>query len=158
MKRTGQMADNIHATCIVIGEKGVLLRGASGAGKSALALSLIAHYQPTHFASLVADDRVLVENHHGQLVAMPHPTIAGRIEQRGVGILTTAFEQACTIALVVDLASGRGVRLPDGGSSTTTINGVQLPLLIVTGGGDALARIAQHTSLTFTLGNVAACP
>ncbi|MGL4322924.1 MAG: HPr kinase/phosphorylase [Beijerinckiaceae bacterium] len=142
------MADNIHASCVVIGEKGVLLRGASGAGKSALALALIAHYQPTHFARLVADDRVLVENHHGQLVAVPHPVIAGRIEQRGVGILTAAFEQACTIALVVDLASKNGARLPDGGSFTTSINGVLLPLLTITDGGDALARITQHKALT----------
>ena len=43
---------NIHAGCVMLGRKGVLLLGPSGAGKSELALRLI-----DDGARLVADDR-----------------------------------------------------------------------------------------------------
>ncbi|MBM3488544.1 MAG: hypothetical protein FJX67_18250, partial [Alphaproteobacteria bacterium] len=46
----------LHATCIAVDGIGVLVRGASGAGKSDLALRLI-----DAGARLVADDQVLVE-------------------------------------------------------------------------------------------------
>ena len=49
----------LHATAVVVGESGVLLRGPSGAGKSSLALALIwAARERAGFAALVADDRV----------------------------------------------------------------------------------------------------
>ena len=34
-------AVNVHAVAVLLGEKGLLLRGRSGAGKSALALALL---------------------------------------------------------------------------------------------------------------------
>ena len=46
---------NIHASCVAMGGHGVLLLGASGAGKSDLALRLI-----DEGAQLVADDRTLL--------------------------------------------------------------------------------------------------
>ncbi len=46
---------NIHASCVAIGNKGVLLLGKSGAGKSDLALRLI-----DGGAKLVADDRTIL--------------------------------------------------------------------------------------------------
>ena len=49
----------IHACALVIGETGVLIRGASGAGKSSLVLALLeAAAAKGLFARLVADDRV----------------------------------------------------------------------------------------------------
>ena len=45
--------EQIHATCIEVDGVGVLIRGASGSGKSDLALRLI-----DAGATLVADDRV----------------------------------------------------------------------------------------------------
>ena len=48
----------LHATALVVGESGVLLRGPSGAGKSSLALALIwAARERAVFAALIADDR-----------------------------------------------------------------------------------------------------
>ena len=75
----------LHATCLVIGEAGVLLRGPSGAGKSTLARRLISTaLRDGRYASLVGDDRVRLEAVAGRLVARPHPAIAGRLEVRGV--------------------------------------------------------------------------
>ncbi len=76
------MTDTLHATAVSVGGAGVLLLGAPGSGKSDLALRLI-----DRGATLIADDRVLVEG-----LAMPPrlvapPAIAGLIEVRGVGIL-----------------------------------------------------------------------
>ena len=51
----------LHATCIAWQGRGVLIRGPSGSGKSALALGLMAHG-----AVLVADDRVKLSLQNGQ--------------------------------------------------------------------------------------------
>ena len=83
---------NIHASCVVLrgagdafgapGDCGILLLGESGAGKSDVALRLIAQA-----AQLVADDRVVLFTRDGVLFAKPPKTLAGLIEVRGVGIL-----------------------------------------------------------------------
>ena len=46
--------DNIHASCVFIKQKGILILGDSGSGKSDLCLRLIMEFG----AKLVADDRV----------------------------------------------------------------------------------------------------
>jgi len=62
-------AENIHGTALLIGDRGVLITGASGAGKTTLALTLIDHCRVRGlFARLISDDRVLVANHAGRLV------------------------------------------------------------------------------------------
>ena len=94
------MSIPLHATAVLAGERGVLLRGASGSGKSALALALLA--QPG-FSRLVGDDRLLVEVRGGRLLARPHPLIAGRIERFGRGIAIMPHEPVVAIDLVVDL-------------------------------------------------------
>lgn len=135
------MAENIHATCIVIGERGILIRGASGAGKSSVARALIAHFELAGFARLVADDRVLLESANGRLIATPHPQIAGRMEQRGIGIVPTCHEPGCVIALVVDLGSDGG-RMPDRSGTRTMIAGVSLARLAIPAGTAALPLVA----------------
>ena len=51
-------AGYIHATVVLVGEAGVLIRGASGSGKSALALALMSEAgRRGLFARLVGDDR-----------------------------------------------------------------------------------------------------
>ena len=95
----------MHATCVVVGEAGVLLRGEAGAGKSSLALALIERATLRGgFAALVGDDRVRLARCHGRVVARPHPAIAGRIEIRGHGIVAVESVEACVLRLVVDLA------------------------------------------------------
>ena len=94
----------IHATALVIGESGLLLRGVSGSGKSSLASSLLNEAARRGlFARLVGDDRVGLSIVSGRLIARPHPSIAGLIERRGLGIVESAHEAACVIKLVLDL-------------------------------------------------------
>ena len=97
---------NIHATCIAIGTKGVLLLGSSGAGKSDLALRLI-----DGGAQLVADDRTILFIDKGALWAKAPATIRGLIEIRGVGIVKMPARARVRIALVVKLGK-EGMRLP----------------------------------------------
>jgi len=100
----------LHATCVRLGTTGVLIRGASGAGKSSLALRLI-----DRGAVLIADDRVrLVPTPEG-LMASPPARLAGLLEVRGLGIcrLPTTVDPV-RVDLVVDLVSaGEAERMPD---------------------------------------------
>ena len=76
---------NIHASCIAIGGKGVLLLGGSGAGKSDLALRLI-----DDGAALVADDRTLLFVKNGALHAKAPPSIKGLLEKGKIEVLAGA--------------------------------------------------------------------
>jgi HPr kinase/phosphorylase len=100
-----------------------LLRGRSGAGKSDLALRLI-----EGGADLVADDRVVLMQDGGRLLASPPPNLAGLIEARGLGILRLAHLDAVPLYLVVDLVAPDQVeRLPE--PQTVTLDGHVLRLL-----------------------------
>src|ERR687898_3364772 len=72
----------LHATCVELSGTGVVLLGASGCGKSDLALRLI-----DRGARLVADDLVTVERHGRRLIARAPEAIAGLMEVRGLGIM-----------------------------------------------------------------------
>jgi serine kinase of HPr protein (carbohydrate metabolism regulator) len=102
----------IHATCVALPEGGVLLRGASGAGKSDLALRLI-----DGGARLVADDRTELARAGDRLIARAPETIAGLIEARGVGILRLPPDRLApevAVVLIVDLVGAASVeRLPE---------------------------------------------
>lgn len=98
---------NIHATCIAIGAKGVLILGDSGAGKSDLALRLI-----DGGAKLVADDRTELYVARGRLCARAPKSIAGLIEVRGLGIVALPFAKSATLVLAVKLQRLR-TRLPE---------------------------------------------
>jgi HPr kinase/phosphorylase len=89
---------NIHASCVAIGAKGVLLLGKSGAGKSDLALRLI-----DQGARLVADDRTILYVTGGALHARAPASIEGLLEIRGVGIIRLPSRANVKIALVVNL-------------------------------------------------------
>lgn len=87
----------------------MLLLGDSGAGKSDLALRLI-----DSGAMLVADDRVNLVAVAGQLLASAPESIAGKIELRGVGILTLPHLQNIPLKLAVSLDKSRTQeRLPE---------------------------------------------
>ena len=99
----------IHATCVALAAKGVLIRGASGAGKSDLALRLI-----DAGAELVGDDYCQLSVADGQLVATAGPNIAGKIEVRGYGIIQLPFRKFAPVCLVVDLLpEGEIERMPE---------------------------------------------
>lgn len=98
----------LHASCVVFGDHGVLLRGPSGCGKSDLALRLI-----DAGATLLSDDYVELSAEQGRIVARPPPAIKGLIEVRGLGILRLPFCDQASIRLVVDLTETANIdRLP----------------------------------------------
>lgn len=88
----------LHAGCVAIGGRGVLIAGRSGAGKSDLAMRLI-----DRGAMLVADDYVQLRREGERLIASPPEAIKGKIELRGVGLLTLPFEAEAFVALLVDV-------------------------------------------------------
>ncbi len=102
---------------------GVLLRGASGSGKSDLALRLI-----DRGARLVADDQVELTERDGELFADAPETIRGLFEVRGVGLVEVPCVRGVRLALVVDLvASDEVPRLPE--SATVEYGGRAIPAL-----------------------------
>jgi len=95
---------NVHATGIVLGRIGLILRGPSGAGKSLLALALLEQWEARgRVARLVADDRIELEATPRGLVMHTPPAIAGMIELRGRGIVNRPFTRRAALHLVVDL-------------------------------------------------------
>ncbi len=114
------MASQIHGTCVALGATGVLLRGPAGSGKSDLALRLI-----DGAASLVADDRVALENEAGGVVASAPPARAGLLAVRGLGIVRLPNVARARFGVVVDLdPAGEVERLP--GPATCELLGVTL--------------------------------
>lgn len=111
-------AETRHGTALRWLEHGILLLGASGAGKSDLALRLI-----DHGAELVADDLVRIEASGGRLIARAQAA-PGLIELRGQGIfrLPALAETVLDLALELGPASDR---LPALGR--LTIAGLALP-------------------------------
>lgn len=97
----------LHASCVALGGRGVLLRGRPGSGKSDLALRLI-----DGGGSLVADDQVVIERRGQKLIARAPAVLQGMIEVRGVGILRLDATDA-VLDLVVDLAGAALERLPE---------------------------------------------
>ena len=123
----------LHATCIAVGDRAALLLGPSGAGKSDLALRAISTllYDGTQSvgARLVCDDQVLVDVEGGRLRARPPGAIAGRIEVRGIGIVSVAHQPVSYICLAVEIgADGAIERMPEP-EAVWEILGVRVPRL-----------------------------
>ena len=92
------MSETVHATCVAIGGRGVLIRGRSGGGKSDLALRLI-----DRGARLVSDDYTILTLRDGRIQGCAPETIAGKLEVRGVGIVEMEPETDVPICLIADL-------------------------------------------------------
>ena len=127
----------LHASAVALGRQGLLILGASGAGKSALALSLMAFG-----ACLVADDRTRLRSACGALWASCPETIAGRIDARGIGILTAEPLPRARITAVVDLDHPESERLPP--DRRRTILGHDLPLILNGAGLPFAAGLVQY--------------
>lgn len=113
----------LHASCVAVQEKGVLLMGESGSGKSDVALRLI-----DAGAQLVSDDQVHVDVREGLLFAWPPVQLEGLLEARGVGILHLPYRKKAPLLLAVRLVPREAVeRLPE--PAFFDCLGVKLPLL-----------------------------
>lgn len=131
------MTVTIHASALLVGHDGILIRGPSGSGKSRLAWSLL-QSADAGFARLVGDDRISLEARHGLLLMRPSGALAGLIEVRGLGILRLPFEPVAVVQAVVDLEAPDAARLPDPAAMVVEIEGVTLARLPVAPGAAAL--------------------
>jgi serine kinase of HPr protein (carbohydrate metabolism regulator) len=91
-------SETLHASCVTIGDRAVLIEGRSGSGKSDLALRLI-----DRGGVLVSDDYTVLVRERDTLIAQAPTTIAGRIEVRGIGIVEMPHAERAPVALIVTL-------------------------------------------------------
>lgn len=123
--------DNLHASCVVLGDRGLLIGGKSGSGKTTLALALIDRWRAGgRFARLVADDRVLVRERFGRIIGRAPDAIAGLAEAYGLGPRPIETEAETVIDLVVELVAEQCVPRFDEGQ-TRSVRGCELPLLML---------------------------
>ncbi len=98
-----------------------MILGASGSGKSGLALQLMAFG-----AGLVADDRTDLSRKGDTLLASCPETILGKIEARGLGILKAGHAPSCPVAAAVSLDEVETERLPT--KRSMTLLGIDVPV------------------------------
>lgn len=111
-----------HATVVSIGNRGILIIGKSGSGKSSLAVELI-----SLGAKLVADDQVYLRQVDNQILAQTPQNLSGLIEMRGIGIAELPFEKSTFIKIVVDLDEAVSERVPN--ANLITIGSTKLASL-----------------------------
>ena len=110
-----------HASSVAIEGRGVLLRGPSGAGKSDLALRLI-----DGGGQLISDDYTEIHVRDGAAFLSAPAEIAGRLEVRGLGLMSLAAVQDIPLALVFDLRPYETIeRMPD--ADVETFEGIEVP-------------------------------
>jgi serine kinase of HPr protein (carbohydrate metabolism regulator) len=124
-------SETVHASTVASDGRAVLISGPSGSGKSDLALRLL-----DRGFTLVSDDQTIVRRDGDRLVASAPPTIKGKLEIRGIGIVEMNTVSDVPVALFVELTS-EIMRLPDDRRDRPVL-GVNLPLVSV----DALTASA----------------
>lgn len=113
----------VHATTVAVDGAGLMISGASGSGKSGLALTML-----TIGAQLVSDDRTIVSRPDaGSPLAEAPEAIAAMIEARGLGLIRVEPAGPTRLAGVLDMSIVERERLPP--VRTTEILGCSLPLL-----------------------------
>jgi len=115
-------SETAHGSCVAIGERAVLFIGASGSGKSANALDLIAKG-----ARLVADDQVVLTKKANGILATCITGFEGQIEARGLGVLEVDHTSSANVVLIVDLDEMELHRLPP--HRMKEILGEEIPLI-----------------------------
>ncbi|WP_321394580.1 HPr kinase/phosphatase C-terminal domain-containing protein [Emcibacter sp.] len=98
-----------HATVVALEDRGIMITGSSGYGKSDLALRLIEEAG----AKLVGDDYVTLVREADGLVARPAENIAGMIEVRGLGLVKMPILPSVSVDLVLVLLDPEGDVYPE---------------------------------------------
>ncbi|MEM7745549.1 MAG: serine kinase [Pseudomonadota bacterium] len=123
-----------HASAVALDGQGCLIFGAPGAGKSTLAIEMMALG-----ATLVADDRVdLIRR--GDTVWMAAPqSLAGVVEARGIGLLAVDAATEAPVSLIVDLDKTQPQRLPE--KRTCDLLGLAHPVIFGQGASGLAAKL-----------------
>jgi HPr kinase/phosphorylase len=141
----------LHGTCVSVNGEGVLILGGPGTGKSDLALRLIDEpgfgvSESLMRGKLISDDQVIITRHENRLVASAPANISGKLEIRGLDIVTLATRSSIHLSLVVKLQTYSAIdRHPD--HATFDILGLALPLVEIDGNSSsapARLRAALH--------------
>ena len=142
----------IHATCLALGDKGILIIGPPGSGKSDLALRLIDSSgsgigTEVMTAKLVSDDQTLVTRRGDLLFGTSPATIRGKLEIRGVGVVDVPFQRETPVSLIVSLKPVTQIeRMPPKTSKSPLYCGISLPeISIDPASASASARV--HAAL-----------
>jgi serine kinase of HPr protein (carbohydrate metabolism regulator) len=118
-------SETLHASTVAIDGRAVMISGPSGSGKSDLALRLL-----DRGFKLVSDDQTFLRmDDEGRLIASSPPTIRGKLEIRGIGIVDVESVTDVPIALFVELTSDMQ-RLPDDSRERLILN-ARVPLISV---------------------------
>jgi serine kinase of HPr protein (carbohydrate metabolism regulator) len=122
----------VYGTCVALGGNAAILVGASGSGKSDLALRFLLSTPADLEPALIADDQVRVSLSAGRLIASAPETIAGLIEVRGIGVIPLPARDAAEIKLIVKLVEPAAVsRIPPSPPPTQKVCGIDLPVLML---------------------------
>ncbi|MGE4324777.1 MAG: HPr kinase/phosphorylase [Pseudodonghicola sp.] len=116
-------SETLHASCVALCGRALLISGASGSGKSGMALNLMALG-----AGLVSDDRTILTRQGDGLVASAPETIEGLIEARGLGLLHAEPTGPTPVFALLDLDTPEVHRLPP--ARNTSILGCEITLLL----------------------------
>jgi serine kinase of HPr protein (carbohydrate metabolism regulator) len=117
-------SETLHTSTVALDGRAVMIAGPSGSGKSDLALRLL-----DRGFTLVSDDQTIVRKDNGRILASAPPTIRGKLEVRGVGIVDMDNVDDVPVALFVELTSDIQ-RLPDDSRERLVLD-VKLPLISV---------------------------
>ena len=83
-------------------------------------------------AKLVADDQVVLQREKDTVFAGPPKILAGKLEIRGLGIVTIPYKPKAKLCCVVDLKPrGEIARMPEPADMLTEILGLVFPLYYV---------------------------
>jgi serine kinase of HPr protein (carbohydrate metabolism regulator) len=113
-------SETLHASCVAIDGRAVLIEGRSGEGKSDLALRLI-----DRGGMLVSDDYTICTRSNGALLGGAPANIAGKIEVRGIGVIDMPRQDSAPIALLVTILD-TPPRMPEG-PKKRRIAGIDIP-------------------------------
>lgn len=125
-----------HASAVAQNGRAALITGASGAGKSALALQMMALG-----AGLIADDQVELFLSDQVICARAPATLPPLIEARGIGLLRVALHPPAPVIVIVDLDRAPVARLPP--PLHCGILGADLPVLAGQVGPHLAASLCQ---------------
>ena len=132
----------LHATAIALDGQGAMFLGASGAGKSNLAIAMLALG-----GHLIADDSIWVVPQGQTLILKPPPGAPAWIEARNVGLLNGGpICDAAPLCLVVDLDREEENRLPP--HRFATMGAARVPLIL----GAGRARLDAVVALILRYG------
>ncbi len=144
---TGRTGDCLflHASAVALGDKGILISGASGSGKSSLALTLM-----SSGCHLISDDGVWIDASRSEITLVRPDTAPPMIEARGVGLLNAGpICERAQLVLAVDLNRAEPDRLPPrrrvtmGAASAELILGARQPML-----APAILHLIRHGRAT----------